>query len=143
MNILKAKTTIQNPLKVTPNPKATQAEPVKVKRHVELELGDIETGFEFPTLHRGSMYDFKLDEMAEKSRRFIALPEGLSMETLKAALNQHIVIERTNRNNLQNFRTLPAEIDGVQGYYVYCMSIQDMPMRKSNKNKDKDEAKAA
>jgi hypothetical protein len=145
MSLLKAKVTIQpKPIVITKTPQTALPLPEeKVKRHVELEMEEIESGFEFPTVHRGSMYDFKLDALNEKQRRFVVLPEGLTMVTLKSALTQHIAIEREAREFRQNFRTLPAEVNGKEGYYVYCMSIEDMPMRKHNKNKDEGETAQA
>lgn len=144
MSLLKAKVAIQpKPVTVTKSLDVKpEAAPVEAKKQISLEIGEIETAAEFPTLHRGSMYDFRLEEMAEKQRRFIKLPEGLTMATLKAALTQHIAIEREERDFRQNFRTLPDNVNGSQGYWVYCMNIEDMPMRQRNKDGSETEAQA-
>lgn len=132
------------PITVKKNPEvippAQQAE-VAVKRHVNIEVSESEDVSAFPTLSRGSMYDFRLGDMVEKKRYFIKLPEGLTMATLKAALTQHIAIERAAREFKQNFRALPDKVNGSDGFWVYCLSIKDMPMRK-HKNKDEGETEA-
>ena len=102
---------------------------------VPVVLGEVEEGISIPPNQRESKYNFGLDELHENQAWFIAPPEGVSVETLKLNLRNHMDKERKAREFRQNFVMRDAEKNGVIGVRVFCVSIQDKPMRKPNKIK--------
>lgn len=108
---------------------APQTEVKKAKVQVKLELDDIEEGLSIPTQSRGSIYDFKLEELNENQARFVALPEGISIDAFKTAVRQHIDTERRNRDYRQNFIMREVEKNGVAGVRIYCVDMEEKPMR--------------
>ena len=141
LNKVKAKpvTVVKQEPIPAPTPVTTEADH-KARKPVALMIGEIEEGVEIETIERGSIYDFRLDELNEKQSRFIALPDGIEFGTLKAAVRNHADKERSRRNDRQNFilRDAEKEINGelVQGIRVHCVSILDKPKRKTNKTQE-------
>jgi hypothetical protein len=112
-------------VKTAATPVATEAK----RKPVALALGKIETGIAIPVQERGSIYDFGLSELTEGASRFIAPPEGFDIVTLNQALSNHISKERGHRNFTHNFIARDVEENGVEGVRVWCVKMEDKPMR--------------
>lgn len=107
------------------------AEPVKQK--VQLAIGGVEEGLPIPTQERESKYEFGLNELNEKQSRFIGSTTDVTIEKLKLALRNAISKEREGRNYRQNFIMRNENKGGIEGVRVFCVNMQDKPMRSDNK----------